>query len=91
MSPGHFQRSFKAAYDETPYAHVMTRRVERTAALFRRGDLAVTEACMAVGCTSLGSFSSRFTQLMGVTHRQAGDPTGESVNPPLVRIGEARL
>lgn len=67
MSVGHFQRCFKEAYGETPYARIMTRRVERAAALLRRGDLTVTEACMAVGCTSLGSFSSRFTGLMGVT------------------------
>ena len=67
MSTGHFQRSYKEAYGETPYAHLMTRRVERAAALLRRGDLSVTEVCMAVGCTSLGSFSARFTDLMGVT------------------------
>ena len=67
MSTGHFHRSFREAYGETPYAHLMTRRVERAAALLRRGDLSVTEVCMAVGCTSLGSFSARFTDLMGVT------------------------
>ena len=67
MSTGHFQRSYKEAYGETPYAHLMTRRVERAAALLRRGDLSVTEVCMAVGCTSLGSFSARFTELMGIT------------------------
>jgi transcriptional regulator GlxA family with amidase domain len=64
---GHFQRSYKEAYGETPYAHLMTRRVERAAALLRRGDLSVTDVCMQVGCTSLGSFSARFTELMGVT------------------------
>ncbi|MEU5954848.1 MULTISPECIES: helix-turn-helix transcriptional regulator [Streptomyces] len=65
MSPGHFSRSFRAAYDETPYSYLMTRRIERAKALLRRGDLSVTEVCMAVGCTSLGSFSSRFTELVG--------------------------
>ena len=65
MSPGHFQRSFRAAYGQTPYAYLMTRRVERAKALLRRGDLTVTEVCLAVGCTSLGSFSSRFTELVG--------------------------
>jgi len=67
MSTGHFHRSFREAYGETPYGYLMTRRVERAAALLRRGDQSVTDVCMAVGCTSLGSFSARFTQLMGVT------------------------
>lgn len=65
MSPGHFSRSFRAAFGETPYSYLMTRRVERAKALLRRGDLSVTEVCFAVGCTSLGSFSSRFTELVG--------------------------
>ncbi|MER5968624.1 helix-turn-helix transcriptional regulator [Streptomyces sp. NPDC002055] len=65
MSPGHFSRSFRAAYGETPYGYLMTRRIERAKALLRRGDLSVTEVCCAVGCTSLGSFSSRFTELVG--------------------------
>ncbi|MFI1162754.1 helix-turn-helix transcriptional regulator [Streptomyces sp. NPDC020801] len=67
MSPGHFQRSFRAAFGETPYGYLMTRRIERAKALLRRGDLSVTEVCLAVGCTSLGSFSSRFTELVGET------------------------
>jgi transcriptional regulator GlxA family with amidase domain len=65
MSPGHFSRSFRAAFGETPYAHLMTRRIERAKALLRRGDMSVTEVCMAVGCSSLGSFSARFTELVG--------------------------
>jgi transcriptional regulator GlxA family with amidase domain len=65
MSTGHFSRSFKAAFGESPYSYLMTRRIERAKALFRRGDLSVTDACFAVGCTSLGSFSSRFTELVG--------------------------
>ena len=65
MSPGHFSRSFRAAYGETPYSYLMTRRIERAKALLRRGDLSVTEVCFAVGCTSLGSFSTRFTELVG--------------------------
>jgi transcriptional regulator GlxA family with amidase domain len=65
MSPAHFSRQFRAAYGETPYGYLMTRRVERAMALLRRGDLTVTEVCMAVGCTSLGSFSSRFTEIVG--------------------------
>jgi transcriptional regulator GlxA family with amidase domain len=65
MSPGHFSRSFRAAFGETPYAYLMTRRIERAKALLRRGDLSVTDVCMAVGCSSLGSFSSRFTELVG--------------------------
>src|SRR5690348_538809 len=67
MSPGHFQRSFRKAFGETPYSYLMTRRVERAKALLRRGDLSVTEVCIAVGCTSLGSFSARFTELVGET------------------------
>lgn len=67
MSVAHFSRRFKVAYGETPYRYLMTRRVERAKALLRRGDLGVTEVCMAVGCTSLGSFSARFTELVGET------------------------
>ncbi len=65
MSPGHFSRSFREAFGETPYSYLMTRRIERAKALLRRGDLSVTEVCFAVGGTSLGSFSSRFTELVG--------------------------
>jgi AraC-like DNA-binding protein len=65
MSPAHFSRQFRAAYGETPYSYLMTRRIERAKALLRRGDMSVTDVCMAVGCTSLGSFSSRFTELVG--------------------------
>jgi AraC-like DNA-binding protein len=67
MSPSHFSRQFRAAYGETPYGYLMTRRIERAKALLRRGDRTVTEACMEVGCTSLGSFSARFTELVGET------------------------
>ncbi|HUC32558.1 MAG TPA: helix-turn-helix transcriptional regulator, partial [Ilumatobacteraceae bacterium] len=67
MSPAHFSRQFRAAYGETPYSYLMTRRIERAQALLRRGDMSVTDVCMAVGCTSLGSFSARFTQLVGET------------------------
>jgi AraC-like DNA-binding protein len=62
-----FLTAVRATYGETPYAYLMTRRIERAKALLRRGDLSVTEVCMAVGCTSLGSFSARFTQLVGET------------------------
>jgi len=67
MSPGHFSRRFRDVYSETPYSYLMTRRIERAKALLRRGDLTVTDVCFAVGCTSLGSFSARFTQLVGET------------------------
>jgi AraC-like DNA-binding protein len=66
MSPAHFSRQFRAAYGETPYSYLMTRRIERAMALLREG-MSVTDACMAVGSTSLGSFSSRFTEIVGVT------------------------
>ena len=64
MSPAHFSRQFRAAYGETPYSYLMTRRIERAMALLR-GGMSVTDACMEVGCTSLGSFSSRFTEIVG--------------------------
>src|SRR3954463_13331074 len=67
MSTGHFSRSFKAAFGESPYSYLMTRRIERAKTLLRRGDMTVTDACFAVGCTSLGSFSARFTQGIGET------------------------
>jgi AraC-like DNA-binding protein len=65
MSTGHFSRSFKAAFGESPYSYLMTRRIERAKALLRGGDMSVTDACLEVGCTSLGSFSTRFTELVG--------------------------
>src|ERR1700761_4524294 len=67
MSTAHFSRRFREAYSETPYSYLMTRRIERAKALLRRGDLSVTDVCFAVGCTSLGSFSARFTELVGET------------------------
>jgi AraC-like DNA-binding protein len=66
MSAGHLSREFRLAYGEPPYAYLMTRRIERAMALLRRGDLSVTEVCFAVGCSSLGTFSTRFTELVGV-------------------------
>ena len=67
MSPAHFSRQFKEAFGETPYSYLMTRRVERAMTLLRGGNMSVTDVCFAVGCTSLGSFSSRFTEIVGVT------------------------
>jgi AraC-like DNA-binding protein len=67
MSQAHFSRQFRATYGETPYGYLMTRRIERAKALLRNGDVSVTEVCFEVGCTSLGSFSARFTQLVGET------------------------
>jgi AraC-like DNA-binding protein len=67
MSSGHFSRQFRATYGETPYAYLVTRRIERAKALLRRGDLSVTEVCLEVGCSSVGSFSARFTELVGET------------------------
>jgi AraC-like DNA-binding protein len=66
LSAGHLSRQFKAAFGESPYSYLMTRRIERAMALLRRGDLSVTEVCFAVGCSSLGTFSTRFTELVGV-------------------------
>jgi len=67
MSGGHLSRQFKLAFGESPYSYLMTRRVERAMALLRRGDLSVTEVCFTVGCASLGTFSTRFTELVGVS------------------------
>jgi AraC-like DNA-binding protein len=67
MSAGHLSRQFRAAYGEPPYTYLMTRRIERAMALLRRGDVSVTEVCFAVGCGSLGTFSTRFTELVGMS------------------------
>jgi AraC-like DNA-binding protein len=79
MSAGHLSRVFRSAYGESPYSYLMTRRIERAMALLRRGDLSVTDVCIAVGCSSLGTFSTRFTELVGMppsTYRQqAADAT----------------
>ena len=86
MSAGHFSREFRRAYGESPYSYLMTRRVERAMALLRRGDLSVTEVCFEVGCSSLGTFSTRFAELVGVPpsvyRRQAAGAT--SGMPPCV-------
>ena len=105
MSSAHFSRQFRAAYGETPYAYLMTRRIERAKLLLRRGEMSVTEVCLEVGCTSLGSFSARFTELVGETPTAyrardhsalaglpgciAKDLTRPSRNPS--RIGQADL
>jgi len=79
MSAGHLSRQFKLAYGEAPYGYLMTRRIERAMALLRRGDMSVTDVCFAVGCSSLGTFSTRFTELVGVPpstyRRHAGRAT----------------
>jgi AraC-like DNA-binding protein len=86
MSAGHFSRQFRLAYGESPYSYLMTRRIERAMALLRRGDLNVTEVCFEVGCSSLGAFSTRFTELVGMSpsayrERAAGAMAGV---PPCV-------
>ena len=85
MSPAHFSRRFRAAYGETPYAYLMTRRIERAQALLRQG-MSVTDTCVTVGCTSLGSFSSRFTEIVGEPPSQyrARDHRALEVVPPCV-------
>ena len=79
MSAGHLSRQFRLAYGESPYSYLMTRRIERAMALLQRGDLSVTDVCFAVGCSSLGTFSTRFAELVGVPpsvyQRQARQPT----------------
>ena len=78
LSAGHLSRQFRAAYGESPYSYLMTRRIERAMTLLRRGDLSVTDVCFAVGCSSLGSFSSRFSELVGMSpraFRRRGSPS----------------
>jgi AraC-like DNA-binding protein len=86
MSAGHLSRQFRLAYGESPYSYLMTRRIERAMALLRGGDLSVTEVCFEVGCSSLGTFSTRFTELVGMppsAYRR--DATGEMAGiPPCV-------
>jgi AraC-like DNA-binding protein len=89
MSPAHFSRQFKAAYGETPYGYLMTRRIERAMALLREGA-SVTDACMTVGCTSLGSFSSRFTEIVGVTPSAYRGDTHDAVTAMPRCIAQAR-
>jgi AraC-like DNA-binding protein len=82
MSPGHFSRKFRAAYGESPYSYLMTRRIERAMALLRRGDMNVTDVCFAVGCSSLGTFSSRFTELVGMSpsaYRREATPSTRGI------------
>ena len=90
MSPGHFSRSFRAAFGETPYSYLMTRRIERAKALLRRGDLTVTEICFEVGCNSLGSFSSRFTELVGESpsaYRARSHDESAAIPPCVTKVG----
>jgi transcriptional regulator GlxA family with amidase domain len=83
MSAGHLSREFKLAFGESPYSYLMTRRIERAMALLRRGDMSVTDVCFAVGCSSLGTFSTRFTELVGMppsAYRR--DPTSATAGIP---------
>jgi AraC-like DNA-binding protein len=88
MSAGHLSRRFRQAYGESPYSYLMTRRIERAMALLRHGDLSVTEVCFAVGCSSLGTFSTRFTELVGVppsTYRRRSANAGAGIPPCVVK------
>ncbi len=88
MSAGHLSRQFRLAYGESPYAYLMTRRIERAMALLRRGDLSVTEVCFEVGCSSLGTFSSRFTALVGMApsaYRRLRPPPRAGMPPCVAR------
>lgn len=88
MSPAHFARQFRLAYGETPYQHLMTRRIERAMSLLRTTDRSVTDVCLAVGYQSLGTFSTRFTELVGVppsTYRERGAPLSPGMPPCIVK------
>jgi len=91
MSPAHFSRKFRAAYGEAPYSYLMTRRIERAKALLRQ-QVSVTDACVAVGGTSLGSFSSRFTEIVGATpsRYRARDHREHEVVPACVSMVATR-
>ena len=89
MSAGNFSREFRLAYGESPYGYLMTRRIERAMALLRRGDLSVTEVCFAVGCSSLGTFSTRFTELVGGADRDPAHPVVSDVVADLEAEGVA--
>ncbi|MER6308497.1 AraC family transcriptional regulator [Streptomyces sp. NPDC001657] len=93
MSAGHLSRQFRAAYGESPYAYLTTRRIERATALLRRGDLGVTEVCLAVGCTSLSTFTTRFTELVKHAARGLPTPGDERGSPcrPVDATHEARV
>jgi len=88
VSAGHLSRQFRLAYGESPYAYLMTRRIERAMALLRRGDLSVTEVCFEVGCSSLGTFSTRFTELVGIppsAYRRYGPSAMDGIPPCVVK------
>lgn len=88
LSAGHLSRQFRQAYGESPYSYLMTRRIERAMALLRRGDLSVTEVCFEVGCSSLGTFSTRFTELVGVppsVYRRQGARLTAGMPPCIAR------
>jgi transcriptional regulator GlxA family with amidase domain len=88
MSAGHLSRQFKQAYGESPYSYLMTRRIERAMALLRQGDLSVTDVCFTVGCSSLGTFSTRFTELVGVppsVYKRESTGAVEGMSPCVVR------
>ncbi|MFE7460052.1 helix-turn-helix transcriptional regulator [Streptomyces sp. NPDC057554] len=91
MSAGHLSRRFRSAYGESPYSYLMTRRIERATALLRRGDLSVTEVCFTVGCASLGTFTTRFTELVGVSpgvfRRRAAEAAAGSADDPATAPG----
>jgi AraC-like DNA-binding protein len=83
MSAGHLSRAFRRAYGESPYSYLMTRRIERAMALLRRGDTTVTEVCFAVGCSSLGTFSTRFSELVGMSpSAYRREVAGRTTEPP---------
>ena len=91
MSAGHLSRQFKRAYGESPYGYLMTRRIERAMALLGHGELSVTEVCFAVGCSSLGTFSSRFSELVGLppSAYRRGDACNGGVTPMPGEAGDA--
>ncbi|MFD3872636.1 helix-turn-helix transcriptional regulator [Streptomyces sp. NPDC058623] len=93
MSAGHLSRQFRAAYGESPYAYLMTRRIERATALLRRGDLSATEVCFEVGCASLGTFTTRFTELVGMPpgafRRQAAETAAQAAADHVGAAGTA--
>ncbi len=91
MSAGHLSREFRVAYGESPYSYLMTRRIERAMALLRRGDMSVTEVCFEVGCSSLGTFSTRFTELVGMPPSAYRAQQAESGEPGMAPCVEKKV
>jgi AraC-like DNA-binding protein len=90
LSPAHFSREFRRAFGETPHQYLLTRRLERAAALLRNTDYSVAEVCFAVGLQSVGSFTTSFGRALGMSptaYRAADPPAASRAGLPAARVG----